>query len=224
MQEPIRVLIVDDHQTVVWGLKHLINAQEPRMRVVATASNHEEAVEMAKRFQPNIILLDLDLRGESSLVILPELLSDGETRVVILTGVQDETKTDNAVIAGARGIVSKQVPASVLLDAIKAVHAGELWLSREASGRIMQKQQSHNREINMEQRKISLLTGKEKEVLNAIMREPGAPNKAVAKRLFMSEHTLRNHLASIYQKLEVDNRVNLYLYASEYGLGENDQD
>lgn len=212
-QTSIQIMLVDDHQTVLWGLQQLINSQRPRMEVVGIASDITEILPRAEQCRPDIILLDMDLKGRSSLDILPELLSTSKARVLLLTGLRDEDKIDAAVLLGARGVVQKEASTDVLLRAIETVYEGQMWLGREMAGRIVEKQQSNNGSSDIDKLKITLLTPKEREIVKTIVAASGAPNKAIAKQLFMSEHTLRNHLTSIYQKLGVSNRVSLYAYA-----------
>ncbi|NEX64679.1 response regulator transcription factor [Noviherbaspirillum galbum] len=218
----IRILLVDDHRTVLWGLRQLINAQKPKMEVVGTATDAQVAVDCARQLRPDVILLDLDLGGCSALDILPELVSSPCGSILLLTGIRDESILDRSILLGARGFVHKQAEPALLLRAIEAVHAGQLWLDRDAAGRVVLKQRTIDREHEAAQQKLARLTGKERMVVQAVAREAGIPNKVLASRLGMSEHTLRNHLAAIYHKLEVKNRVALYLYATEHVLPGNE--
>jgi two-component system, NarL family, nitrate/nitrite response regulator NarL len=218
-EQPIRLMLVDDHQTVLWGLRQLIDSQKPKMEVVGMASNAGDALHAVRTSDPDVILLDMDLGESDSLDLLPELISNSKAKVLILTGIRDLTKTDEAILRGARGVVRKEVPTDVLLLAIEKVYEGEIWLDRTMVGRIFQKQQLRDQKVSLDRAKHALLTPKEREIVALIVRNSGASNKEIAKLLFMSEHTLRNHLTSIYQKLEVSNRIKLYVYAVEHGLG-----
>ena len=101
----ISVMLVDDHKTMLWGLERLIGGEHSGMRVVATASDGTEALEQAKALQPDVIVLDLDLGGISSLAILPALAQCGGTRVLVLTASHDQAILDQTVLKGARGFV-----------------------------------------------------------------------------------------------------------------------
>src|SRR6266545_601649 len=124
----IRVLIVDDHELVRTGLRLLLE-RHPRMTVVGEAANRADVLAIAVREQPDIILLDLDLCGESSLDVLPELLGGANrARVILVTGVRAPEEHYRAVHLGAMGLVRKEQAADVLIQAIEKVHAGEIWL------------------------------------------------------------------------------------------------
>jgi len=212
-------MLVDDHQTVLWGLAQLINSQAPKMEVAGTAFRVGDAIQTARDSDPDIILLDMDLGEVDSLDLLPLLLSNSRAKVLILTGMRDTAKIEEAILRGAKGAVRKEVPTDLLLLAIEKVHAGEVWLDRATTGRVFEKQQSRDQSSNLNKARQLLLTPKEREIVARIVSESGASNKEIARMLFMSEHTLRNHLTSIYQKLGVSNRIKLYVYAVEHGLG-----
>jgi len=212
--QSIDVLLVEDHKCVLWGLERLIDGERPRMRVVATAHNRAEALGAAR-----IVLLDLDLNGENSLDFLPELLQQGEARVLVLTGSRDSAMHERAIFKGARGIVLKDEPADTLIKAIDRVHQGELWLDRATTGRVFSALASGGtKRLDPEAAKIATLTPKERRIVIAICEQRGAKSQSVADSLHMSEHTLRNHLTSIYSKLDVRNRVELVIYALEHEL------
>lgn len=217
---PIRIMLVDDHRSVLWGLERLIEGEKSRMEIVGKATTCTEAVELAAKLSPDVILLDLDLGGESAISVLPTLVTKTRARVLVLTGVRDPSMHDNAVLAGARGIVEKEDTAETILKAIEKVHAGEMWLDRVATGRIFVElsRKGTSREEDADQRKIAALTERERQIVMALVDDAGASAKAIAARLHISEHTLRNHLTSIYEKLGVTNRLELFVYASKHGL------
>src|SRR5688500_11719902 len=124
--KPIGVMVVDDHQTMLWGLSKLIDGEKPRMQVVGTARNCEEALEQVSQLTPDVILLDLDLNGKSALDILPGLLSNPASRALILTGEREQKTLDMAVLQGARGVLRKDASAEQVLRAIERVYRGEL--------------------------------------------------------------------------------------------------
>lgn len=217
---PIRVLLVDDHKIMLWGLEHLIEGEKPYMRVVGKASNKIEVFAFLKLSKPDVILMDIDLNGENSLDFLEELLQESQARVLVLTGSQDPVVHQRAIINGASGVVLKSENADVILRAIKYVHAGELWFDRAATSRLLRSLNAPVLRFSKATQlsKITKLTPKERQVISAMAIIPGARNKAVADRLCMSEHTLRNHLTGIYAKLELENRLELCMYAIEHKL------
>ena len=218
-QKPIRILLVDDHQSLLWGLAKLIESENPAMEVVGVAAEMAEALEVAQREQPDVILLDIDLGGVNSLDSLPELLKAVEAYVLILTGVRDTETHDRAMLSGARGILHKEEPAEIILKAIRNVARGEIWLDRRATGRVFSKLlNARNDEASPDAARIATLTAREREIINVIINQKRSTNKQIADQMGISEYTLRNHLTSIYSKLEVDNRLELVMYSLEYGL------
>jgi two-component system, NarL family, nitrate/nitrite response regulator NarL len=212
--EQIRVLLVDDHRCVLWGLAKLIESARPHLELVDVATCHSEALAAMEQHRPDVVLLDLDLGSESGFDLVPHLAS--QAAVLILTGLRDPAARERAVLAGARGVIHKSEPAELILKAIGRVHAGEPWLDRTAMGRVLQtlsRRQS-------EQPPHSSLTTAERKIVVAVVRQRSAPNKVIAAALHISEHTLRNHLASIYGKLGINKRVDLVLHAMEHGLAQ----
>ena len=220
-QNPIRILLVDDHQSFLWGMVKLIESDSPNLKVIGTASDIGEALAILDREQPDVILLDIDLRGVNSLDSMPLLRNATSAMVLILTGVRDAETHDRAVLAGARGVVQKEESAELILKAIKKVYAGEIWLDRATTGRLFTKLLDHStNQESPETIKIASLTAREREIIDVIIKQGHSTNKQIAVHLNMSEHTLRNHLSSIYGKLEVENRLELAMYAIKHHISE----
>lgn len=217
-ERAIRVMLIDDHQTMLWGLEKLIQGEAPRMEVVGIARNCEEALSEIGKSIPDVILLDLDLGGRSGLDLLPSLLSNSVSRVLILTGAREQAMLDSAVLGGAHGVLRKDASAEQLLKAIEKVHSGELWLDHQMLGRVFREftNPTATRKLVPEMKKKAALTVRELRIIQALVEQIGASNKEIAKQLFISEHTLRNHLTAIYQKLNVGNRLELYAYATKH--------
>lgn len=216
----IRVLLVDDHQSILWGLVKLIEGEQPRFSIAGVAKSAADAVLQAAATKPDVIVLDIDLGlGKTGLDIIPDLLKACQAKILVLTGVRDPEIRDQAVLLGARGVVQKEEPAEIILSAIEKVHAGEAWLDRQTMGGLLTRLAGRREEkVSPEAAKIATLTRKEREIIGAIVREGGASNKRIADRLNISDHTLRNHLNSIYGKLGVSNRLELYVYANQHKL------
>ena len=217
----IRVLLVDDHPTMLWGLQKLIESEAPRMEMVGVARNCDDAMAQAAQLTPDVVLLDIDLGGSNSLGIIPGLMANSATRVLILSGTADQTLLDQAVRSGARGILHKSAAPADVLKAIEKVNKGELWLDHVALGRVLGHflNPSAPAKPDPDANRRASLTAKERKVIQAVVEGNGALNKTIAQQLFISEYTLRNHLTSIYQKLQVANRLELYVYAVRHGLG-----
>lgn len=220
MSESIEVFLVDDHRSVLWGLEKLIESASPQMRVVGKATRWTEAVPVIHTLQPDVVLLDLDLGEESGLDAIPHITNGCKSRVLILTGVKDSARHDMAVVSGARGVVEKEDAAEIILSAIRKVHQGELWLPRLAIDRILAELSKKDipQKPTPEQLKISSLTPRERAIVSMVANNAKANAKMIASMLFISEHTLRNHLTSIYEKLGVSSRLELYAFAHAHGM------
>jgi len=214
-QKPISIMIVDDHVVIRSGLRMLIE-HDQRMQVVAQAGNRTEALERAESEHPDVIILDLVLGDEDGLSFLPELCQTSpESRVLVLTGVQNADAHRRAIRRGAMGIVLKEHAADQLLKAIMKVYEGEVWIERTMMGSMIQE---FNKPAlpDPEVTKIETLTDREREVI-ALVGE-GLKNKQVGERLFISETTVTHHLSSVFSKLEVSDRLELIIYAFRHGL------
>ncbi|RPI25444.1 MAG: DNA-binding response regulator [Acidobacteria bacterium] len=220
MTRPIRVMIIDDHALVRAGLRMLIDAHRS-MKVVADVGQRWEAIQAAAREHPDIILLDLDMGGESGLAFFPDLVTAAPgAKVIVLTGVRDADSHWQAVRSGARGLVLKDKAAEVLIKAIDKVHAGEIWLDAKTTARILDELARPNAAVrdDPDARKIATLTAREKEVIEVACL--GVRNREIGRRLFISEVTVRHHLSSIYSKLGVADRFELTIYAFRHGLAQ----
>jgi len=215
LRGPIRVLLADDHQTVLWGLEQLIVSAAPRMAVVGQATCRATLFAQLLRSTPDLILLDLDLAGVCALDFLPDLIGQSRAMVLVLTGSTAPDIHQQAVIRGARGVVSKLEPAAVLITAIERVSTGEIWLDRLSLSRVLDSV-ARVSPSDPHGRRFGSLTGRERQIVSSVVNSKGAKNKVIADKLHISEHTLRNRLTTIYSKLEVDGRMALYLYATSH--------
>lgn len=218
--QPIKIMLVDDHRCVLWGLQKLIDSEKPRMQVVGSATNAAEAISLITTISPDVILIDLDLNGESGVTIIPRLIENSKAIILALTGTRDLALHDSAMLAGASGVVEKGESAETLLKAISLVHQGELWIDRTATSRIFNELSRRKAAVSddPELHKITSLTRKERLTVAAIGNDARASTRAIAERLCISENTLRNHLSSIYAKLELSTRLELYVYANKHGI------
>jgi DNA-binding NarL/FixJ family response regulator len=217
--EAIRVLLVDDHPSLLWGLEKVIESASPAMRVVGKAISCREALKAAQATVPDIVLLDLDLGTESGIGLIPELKSIGRSRVVVLTGAGDSDAKRQAVLAGAYGFVHKSATAEVILEAIAHVHAGRLWFDSDlVAGLLVAMSDKDGAKAGRSRGAPDELTSAERKVIATVAQHRSSPNKVVAEALHISSHTLRNHLASIYGKLGIRCRLDLVFYAKEHDM------
>lgn len=215
---PIKVMLVDDHKSLLWGLSKLIEGAAPDFELAGTASDPDEALATARRIEPDIVLLDLDLDGRSSFDILPDLLAQRGLKALILSGHRDPLLRQQAMMLGASGFIGKDQPAQTILTAIERIQAGELWIDRASMGQVFSALTRHETDCDPEAKRIATLTQKERDIIATLARSEGKPNKVLADQLSMAEHTLRNHLSAIYAKLGVRTRLALYMYAMRHGL------
>lgn len=205
-----------------WGLSRLVDSQPHALNCMGVARSSAQAAQMlhdSPQPPPDVVLFDLD--GENGPDGLTDVHALSTARILALTSSTDTAVHDAAILAGARGVVTKHEPAETLLKALSKVHAGEMWIDRSATGRIfmeLARQRVQSRLEDPAQEKIKLLTPREQQTLLALAADAASPAKVLADRLHISEHTLRNHLTSIYSKLGVSNRTELYAFAHKHGL------
>lgn len=216
----IRIMLVDDHEVVRCGLRMLIESHTD-LEVVGETTTRATTLEVAEREQPDVILLDIDLGSENGLDLIPELRQAlPSARILVLTGIRDSAVHEQAVRQGAVGLVLKEQSARVLVQAIRQVHAGQAWLDSALVATVLT-DLSRTRgaeQADPEVAKIAALTEREREVISLICE--GLQNKVIAKRMSISDTTVRHHLTSIFAKLEIENRLELVIYAYRNGLAQ----
>ena len=216
----IRVMLVDAHRLVLSGLQRIINDEKPAMAVVAMAQSAERAVGLAEEAKPNVILINAELAAKDDAAIVPSLINGSGRRVLVLSDSESD-QHETALCRGACGVVRTDDAPEVLIKAIRKVQEGELWLDRSTTGRLfveLSRQHKGLAALDPNKRRVDSLTTREHEVVRTFVTQPGADNKTLANTLHMGEHTLRNHLTRIYDKLGVPNRVELYVFAQRHGL------
>ncbi len=204
----IRVLITDDHKVVRRGLRGFLEL-DPGLEVVGEASNGEEAVKLAQRLEPDVVLMDLLMPVMDGIEATREIRRElPQVEVVALTSVLEDASVAGAIRAGAIGYLLKTTDADELCEAIKAAAAGQVRLAPEAAARLMHEVRSPE--------SPEALTERETEVLELIAR--GKTNKQIARELFIGEATVKSHVHSILSKLNVSSRTQAALYAVNAGL------
>ena len=210
---PITLVIADDHPLILDGMENLFRLEKD-FKVVARCLDGEETVKAVRKHKPDVLVLDIRMPGTDGLSLLRGMRKEKlSTRVVLLTGALDEDELAEAVRLGVRGLVLKEMAPKLLVQCIRQVHAGELWLEKRSVTSALEK--LLQREVG--QREIAqLLTPREIEIVKQVA--AGLRNTEIAKKLFISEGTVKMHLHNIYQKLGVDSRTKLTRYAQEKGL------
>jgi DNA-binding NarL/FixJ family response regulator len=217
-QTTIGILIVDDHEVVRLGLRHMIETQ-PHMKIVGETGNRADALAIASREKPEIIILDICLGLENGNDMIPELLRVAEeSRIIVLTAVQDEEELRRASRLGAMGVITKDTPAHMLIKAIDRVNAGELWLNRRLTAALVAELRRPEDRLNGngEKKMIAQLSNREQDIISLI--GEGLKNKQIAARLYISETTVRHHITSILGKLQVSDRLELLIFAYRNNL------
>ncbi len=199
---PIRLVLVDDSEVVRLGLRTLLGA-EPAFKILADAATVAAAIEVCRRTQPDVVLLDIRLPDGTGFDACRGILKYlPDTRVLILTSVADDSLVDQAIRCGAQGYLLKEVDGRGLTQAIKDVAGGKSILDPAVTNRVLRmvKSGSHN-----DVQALASLSPQEQRVL-ALIAE-GKTNKEVGVHLNLSEKTVKNYLANIFDKLEVTRRA-----------------
>ena len=209
----IRVVLADDHPLILEGLDQLFRL-EADFDIVARCVNGVEAVEAVRRYQPDVLVLDIRMPGGGGIEALRSLQREKlPTRAVIFTAGLDEGEVVEAMRLGVRGVVLKSMPSQMLLRCLRKVHAGEQWLERRSAGRALER--LLQREAGAKEA-AAVLTARETEIVRMVA--TGLRNREIAASLIITEGTVKAHLHHIYQKLEMDSRVDLVRWAEEKGL------
>ena len=216
----VRILLVDDHQSFMDGLAMVINTRHPELEIIGTACNSEVALKITRQEKPDLVLLDLDLGHENGIDLLPLFTTETNTKVLILTGLRDLDLHESAISRGARGVLLKDESANIILKAIEKVSAGEIWASKNILGRVFDKF-THPPQFDPEAHKIATLTSREREIIATLLSLESSTNEEIADHLHISQSTLKNHLTTIYSKLEAKNRVQLMKYALTHELAQS---
>jgi DNA-binding NarL/FixJ family response regulator len=213
----IRVLLVSRHPIILIGLERLISSQRPKLEVVKGLTQCSDAISQSKELLPDVILLDLDADIDEAINAIPLLSTTSQAKVLVLTGLCDDKVSDEAMLRGARGVLQKEEPPDTVVRAIKGVHAGQFWLDRAGTSRLVLElsRQKSAEKNGSGQKKIKTLTTREIEIASCVTQNSDATSKSIAKMLCISNSTLRNHLGSIYEKLGIRNRVGLWNYMSQ---------
>jgi DNA-binding NarL/FixJ family response regulator len=208
---PIRILLADDHPVVRRGLLQFFDDVDD-FDVVAECGDGEAALDAARRLAPDVVIVDLRMPILSGMDVLRRLRADARMpAVILLAGNISDDEVVEAMRLGAKGVVLKEMAPTLLVQCIRKVAAGGVWLEKEAIGRALEKLFQRD-----DSRARATLTPREIEIVRMVAQ--GMGNREVGERLFISGGTVKTHLHAIYEKLGLKGRVQLSTYARENGL------
>lgn len=214
--KPISVFIIDDHTLFRSGIRLLLQRQDG-FEVVGEAGDGLEGVKLAKRLEPDVVLLDLHMPGVGGLEALQLLQEElPQVQVVMLTVSEDAQDLLEALRIGARGYLLKNIETDFLLDAIRRAAAGESVMSPQMANRLADAVRAP--QSNTKTSPAAKLSPREAEII--AMLAAGASNKEIARRLELAESTVKIHVQGILRKLNLSSRVQAAVYAVEHGLME----
>jgi two-component system response regulator NreC len=208
----IRVLIADDHRILREGLKGLLET-DPEIQVVGEASNGEQAIDMVKEMNPEVVLMDIGMPGMNGLEATKNIKQFfPEIKVLILTQHDSQEYFFKVLEDGASGYILKDTASTELLLAIKTVYQGKSYLSPAMTQTLIQEYF----QVESRSRDKNLLTSREQEIFDLL--KEGASTREISKKLFISVKTVQTHLAHVMEKLGLDNRSELIKYAIKKGI------
>jgi len=209
----ITVVIADDHPLILKGLGGLLGSEQD-FTLLAQCMNGDEALVAVRAYRPDVLVLDLHMPKKDGLSVLREMKAEGlETRVVLLAAEMENEEVLEATRLGVRGVVLKEMAPRLLVQCLRKVHAGDMWLERRSAALAFEtllRREAGAREVS------KLLTPREIEI--ARMAAQGHRNKAIGDGMAISEGTVKTHLHHIYEKVHVQSRTELVLYCKEKGL------
>jgi DNA-binding NarL/FixJ family response regulator len=213
MAQPVRVVVADDHPLFVDGLTAVIDASED-LTLVATATNGEDVVAVARELEPDVVVMDLQMPMRSGVEATRAIKNTHpHIAVLVLTMFDDDDSVFSAVRAGASGYLLKGAAHDQIARGIRVVAAGEAIFGASVAQRVIAYFSDNRRPPNV----FPELTSREREVLELVAK--GLRNAAIARELFLSEKTVKNYLSNIFSKLQIADRAEAIVRARDAGLG-----
>jgi DNA-binding NarL/FixJ family response regulator len=210
-ERQLTLLVVDDHEVVRQGLVALLG-RRPNFHVVAEAGTVAEAIQAARRFQPDLVIMDVRLPDGTGIEACREIREEfPETRVVMLTSYPDEDAVLSAIVAGASGYLLKQVRGRDLVAALEAVGRGESLLDPAVTGRVLER--VRRIATGDQPDELAQLTAQEQKIL--LLVAEGKTNKEIAADVFLSDKTVKNYVSSILAKLNLERRAQAAAYMAK---------
>ena len=211
----VRVLVVDDHDLFRTGLRTLLEEQD--VEIVGEATNGDEAVRLVEEHAPDVVLMDLEMPGKGGIEATREIAAAAPlTRVVVLTISDQDADVMDAVIAGACGYLLKDATIQDLLRGIAAASKGESLISPAIAAKVLQRLRATSPDTEAAETLMARLSDRELQVLKLIAN--GKDNAEIARDLFISAKTVKNHISNILLKLSIENRIQAAVYAVRSGI------
>ncbi|MFJ3519298.1 response regulator [Streptomyces sp. NPDC090131] len=212
-EAPVKVFLLDDHEVVRRGLRDLLDAEED-ITVVGEAGTAEQALARGPALRPDVAVLDVRLPDGDGITVCRELRSRmPDLACLMLTSFDDEDALLDAIMAGAAGYVLKQIKGSDLVSAIRTVATGQSMLDPATTARLMHSLRDPEAAKVPEDTRLAALSERERAVLELI--GDGLTNRQIAKRLYLSEKTVKNHISRLLAKLGVERRVQAAVIAAQ---------
>ena len=214
LTRPLRLLVVDDHEVVRQGLVSLLDRREG-FQVVAEAGSVSESLEMARKFQPDIVVMDVRLPDGSGIEACRDIRAElPDTKVVILTSYPDEEAVLSAIIAGASGYLLKQIRGRDLIAALEAVGRGESLLDPAVTEKVLDRVRRIATGAYTDE--LAQLTQQEQKILMLVAE--GKTNKEIAQEVFLSDKTVKNYVSSILSKLNLERRAQAAAFVAKHRI------
>ncbi len=212
---PLRLLLVDDHEVVRQGLAALL-ARRPAFQVVAEAGTVAEALAAARRFRPDLVIMDVRLPDGTGIEACRDIRAEmPETRVVMLTSYPDEDAVLAAILAGASGYLLKQIRGRDLVTALESVGRGDSLLDPAVTERVLER--VRRVAAGGMANELASLTSQERKILFLVA--DGKTNKEIAAEVFLSDKTVKNYVSSILSKLDLQRRAQAAAFVAKHRLG-----
>jgi DNA-binding NarL/FixJ family response regulator len=211
----VRVLLVDDHDLFRTGLRTLL--EEQGVDIVGEAANGHDAVQLVQEHAPDVVLMDLEMPGKRGIEATREITAAAPlTRVVVLTISDQDADVMDAIVAGACGYLLKDATIQDLLRGITVASRGESLISPAIAAKVLQRVRASSPDIEAAETLRAQLSDRELQVLKLIAN--GKDNAEIARDLFISAKTVKNHISNILLKLSIENRIQAAVYAVRSGL------
>jgi len=218
MSDAIRILVVDDHPLFREGIVHSLNSAED-IQVVGQASDGREAVQKARELLPDIVLLDVTMRPMGGLEALKQISAELPIcKVIMLTVMEDEDTLLTALKSGARGYVLKGISAQDLAQVVRSIYAGEVYVSPSMAASLLIEMAAGPSHASAPT--VDGLNERERDILELVAK--GLTNKQIGTTLHLAEKTVKHYMTNILQKLQVNNRVQAALIATQRGFLKDD--